>query len=753
MSRRIVVEHLLAVRSMLLLLLALLCIPGAYAQVTVVNAGFEFPALPNSDYRYNVAGAGVGWVFPGNTGIQSNGSGWSAPNAAGGRQTAFITGQSYISQAINFASSGTYTVSFWTAQGTCCNAANPQKIRVSIDGSPQSFVAEPTNNSGFVSYTYQFTVAAGTRTLTFAGVVDDNVTAFIDSVAIVPSGKPVRVYMIDSGVGYHSGLPNVTRYSYSSIAGAPVVGCYPHATHVAGIINQTSNGAPIVSVAVAGDSVGGTDLDNLCGLPSSASADNIYSGLNKIYSLIKEYGQVGVINISMNTKGTFAHSPASGPDIAAYLKFLATPTGAPNYYPGAFIVQSAGNQFESACNYAYDGRADGPNDGIMVVGALDQNGQPVVHLNSRGGFRNEAALGQLAFPEPSSNFGPCVDVWAPGNNIRSTWAAGYPGLVQSGKKTYNDYINLSGTSMAAPYVAGLAARLAEQYAVTHGGIFPYPVQIEAEVRNAAYLNGANDPQNDPNTLPIPIKAVSADGSKPMAIPTVELVVSTQPKGSGTIDPINNPYLGLLYDSIGAKGCRRTTYYSSSPSDPNVFTTTKLPDPGFSPYTPYGLPTKAILYSGVKYDIPPLGYSHWVVECSTELSLLFGITNSAEGSVVVGTPATANFSFEGVVQANPLLAAGAQWPQSAIKEVSAASGALGLKVSYASANTSSCQISRYYKANSSDAWIIWTYSNLTAPTSYSWPPTMLGSYYYWWHLTCAGVNGASGTQANFFLRVL
>jgi subtilisin family serine protease len=43
-----------------------------------------------------------------------------------------------------------------------------------------------------------------------------------------------------------------------------------------------------------------------------------------------------------------------------------------------------------------------------------------------------------------SNYGECVDIYAPGENITSTW-----------KK--EKYKNLSGTSMSAPHVAGVAA--------------------------------------------------------------------------------------------------------------------------------------------------------------------------------------------------------------------------------------------------------------------------------------------------------
>lgn len=45
---------------------------------------------------------------------------------------------------------------------------------------------------------------------------------------------------------------------------------------------------------------------------------------------------------------------------------------------------------------------------------------------------------------PGSNFGPNVDIFAPGHNIRSSWSDGL-------------YRNMSGTSLAASFVAGVAA--------------------------------------------------------------------------------------------------------------------------------------------------------------------------------------------------------------------------------------------------------------------------------------------------------
>lgn len=53
------------------------------------------------------------------------------------------------------------------------------------------------------------------------------------------------------------------------------------------------------------------------------------------------------------------------------------------------------------------------------------------------------ALGYGDYIHPNSNWGKCVDIFAPGQNIRSAWYI---------SKYDND--TLSGTSMAASHVSG-----------------------------------------------------------------------------------------------------------------------------------------------------------------------------------------------------------------------------------------------------------------------------------------------------------
>jgi subtilisin family serine protease len=86
---------------------------------------------------------------------------------------------------------------------------------------------------------------------------------------------------------------------------------------------------------------------------------------------------------------------------------------------GVFYALAAGNSGADACNSSPARAGAGTNNGIMTVAATDSSDK-------------EASW---------SNYGPCVDIWAPGVSILSTRKGG-------GTTT------MSGTSMASPHGAG-----------------------------------------------------------------------------------------------------------------------------------------------------------------------------------------------------------------------------------------------------------------------------------------------------------
>jgi subtilisin family serine protease len=89
---------------------------------------------------------------------------------------------------------------------------------------------------------------------------------------------------------------------------------------------------------------------------------------------------------------------------------------------GVFYSVSAGNRGKHACDYSPARAGAGENNGIVTTAAVNDSRQEVRW----------------------SNYGSCVDLWAPGTQILSTQLGG-------GTTT------MSGTSQAAPHVGGTAA--------------------------------------------------------------------------------------------------------------------------------------------------------------------------------------------------------------------------------------------------------------------------------------------------------
>jgi subtilisin family serine protease len=80
-----------------------------------------------------------------------------------------------------------------------------------------------------------------------------------------------------------------------------------------------------------------------------------------------------------------------------------------------------------------------------------------------------------------SNYGPCVDIFAPGSGITSAW---YTSDTQTN--------TISGTSMATPHVVGVAAL----YLGTYGNTAP--ATVAADLKAAATQNAVKKSYSEPN---------------------------------------------------------------------------------------------------------------------------------------------------------------------------------------------------------------------------------------------------------------
>jgi len=347
----------------------------------------------------------------------------------------------------------------------------------------------------------------------------------------------IKVYVIDTGIGYHQDFNVVERVNV--VQGFNPVGCLPHSSHVAGIIGANgastggsigiSPGVPIVSISTSD----ANDASNSCAIDlGSNTLSYLAQAIDLTKSKITQDGHVGIVNISQNS----AWFTSSGP-LGSHIASLATPSAG---YPGAFVVESAGNFFDDACNYAMSG------SGVFVVGALDSNGQAVRPLNGIGGFQNS---GLMAGSQPGSDYGSCVTLWAPGNNIYSTWDAtarvggGLP--VQRSDTVYSLHGLLSGTSMAAPHIAGMAAWLASTYGLST------PSQIGAAISARSFnLGSFSYSSNGSNSWPI--VTANMTGARPIPSPTAQLAIESVPNGSVSTNEFQ-PFR-LQYDSVGAQSC-------------------------------------------------------------------------------------------------------------------------------------------------------------------------------------------------------
>jgi aqualysin 1 len=240
----------------------------------------------------------------------------------------------------------------------------------------------------------------------------------------------VNAYVIDTGIYYHSDL-NVVGHVNPSRASGGNKDCNGHGTHVAGTVAAKDDTSYVVGVA-PGVKLTGVKVLNCSGFGS-------WSGVIE-----------GVDWVTRNAvKPAVANMSLSGGVSNAVDDAVRASAGG-----GVFYSIAAGNDGDNACDHSPARAGAGTNNGIMTVAAT----------NSSDG-------------DPSwSNYGSCVDIWAPGVSILSTKKGG-------GTTT------MSGTSMAAPHVAGGAAL----YLSANTGENPTVVEGALKTSAVSTANTSNDP--------------------------------------------------------------------------------------------------------------------------------------------------------------------------------------------------------------------------------------------------------------------
>ncbi len=234
----------------------------------------------------------------------------------------------------------------------------------------------------------------------------------------------VNVYIIDTGIYRHADL-NVVKHVNFARDGKNR-DCYGHGTHVAGIAAARDNDRAVVGVA-PGTPLTGVKVLNCDGVGSHSS---VLKGVDWVTANAKK---PAVANMSLA-------GPASPILDAAVWKSARS---------GVFYSLAAGdNSASNACKFSPARAGAGTNNGIATVAATNK--------------RNV---------EPSwSDYGRCVDIWAPGVSILSTKLGG-------GTAT------MSGVSQASPHVGGGAALYLSSRAAAS------PSRVETALKNAAKKPG------------------------------------------------------------------------------------------------------------------------------------------------------------------------------------------------------------------------------------------------------------------------
>lgn len=222
------------------------------------------------------------------------------------------------------------------------------------------------------------------------------------------TGAGIKAYVIDTGIyTQHSDFGGRAIWGTNTVDNSNSDG-NGHGTHVAGTIGGSkwglAKGVTLVAVKVLNAGGSGTTAGVIAG---------VNWVVNDVNNDKQKYGKKapakGVGNMSLGGGRSTTMNNAVNAAVEAEV----------------VMAVAAGNDYNNACNYS-------PASAELAIGT--------------GASDNSDSMAYF------SNYGTCVDIFAPGVSITSAWIGGT-----------NSDNTISGTSMAAPHIAGIAVKLMAQH--------------------------------------------------------------------------------------------------------------------------------------------------------------------------------------------------------------------------------------------------------------------------------------------------
>lgn len=244
------------------------------------------------------------------------------------------------------------------------------------------------------------------------------------------TGSGTTAYIVDTGIlSTHQQFSGRVLSGYTAISdGNGTSDCHGHGTHVAGTVGGSTYGvAKNVSLVPI----------RILGCDGSGASSNVIAGLDWI---LKNGKKPAVVNISLGGEANASLDSA-----------------VENLFNNGYVmVVAAGNSNTDACS-----SSPARVSKAITVAATDSTDTQASY----------------------SNYGSCVDIFAPGSQINSSWI---------GSNTATKVLN--GTSMATPHVVGVVAEMLQSTPTAT------PQTISTNLLNQASNNVVKNPSGSPNRL-------------------------------------------------------------------------------------------------------------------------------------------------------------------------------------------------------------------------------------------------------------